>query len=207
MGNILKSFDDEQNQVFSNLQWNATLIGPIDSGKTSIVYQIKNKTFLDPPQKSSSDTVSDFTKITLAPLKNNIERNIILWDVLLPDASKLPSSFGSYADDGYTEFVRRGFYRNADIVIIVVSTENPFNSYKNELEQYLVEINEHGLKLPRLFMLINKIDLGVSTNLNETKEWAQMNNIPFFLVSAKTGENVENAFNQIGTQMNKYISL
>eukprot|EP01103_Thecamoeba_quadrilineata_P010087 TRINITY_DN2089_c0_g1_i1.p1 TRINITY_DN2089_c0_g1~~TRINITY_DN2089_c0_g1_i1.p1 ORF type:complete len:213 (-),score=30.25 TRINITY_DN2089_c0_g1_i1:135-773(-) len=89
------------------------------------------------------------------------------------------------------------YFRGADFCFLVIDVTNP-KSFKN-LEIWYQEFIKHAgtedsSSIP-FFVLANKIDVDEEVDLKEVENWCESHNdILLFRTSAKTAENVEQAF-------------
>ena len=97
-----------------------------------------------------------------------------------------------------------GFYRGTNICILMydVNNENSFASLDSWKEFFLNHTKPSNPENYPFVLIGNKIDLEegkkrvITTSMAKT--WSEKNNnIPFFEISSKTGENIEKVFNSI----------
>ena len=153
------------------------LLGPGAVGKTSLLHRFVMNQF------SSSYKMTmgvDFLKKELKMQNNTV--NLTIWDVAGQERFK---------------FMRKNYYRGAQgaLLIFDLTRENTFtrliNKWYPEMIQFLIN------DMP--FLLIgNKLDLikeiGSVVDSNAAKEFAENKESIYIETSAKTGENVEEAF-------------
>ena len=92
--------------------------------------------------------------------------------------------------------------KNVDGLLLVYSIAN--RESFNNLEGWLSQLNDvTDLKKKPVVIIGNKKDLERSRQIefNKGKEFADSHNLHFYEVSAKTGENVQEAFNDIFEQL------
>ena len=92
--------------------------------------------------------------------------------------------------------------KNVDGLLLVYSIAN--RESFNNLEAWLSQLNDvTDLKKKPVVIIGNKKDLESTREVefNEGKEFADSRNLHFYEVSAKTGENVQEAFNDIFEQL------
>ena len=92
--------------------------------------------------------------------------------------------------------------KNVDGLLLVYSIAN--RESFNNLEGWLSQLNDvTDLKKKPVVIIGNKKDLESTREVefNEGKEFADSRNLHFYEVSAKTGENVQEAFNDIFEQL------
>ena len=159
------------------------LIGDPSVGKTSLVRKFVLDIFDDKYLTTLGTKVTNKTMIlTPAELKQKVELKMLIWDVMGQKEYKL---------------IQESAYQGASGAIIVCDlsrddTMENLNSWVSDL------FNISGV-IPVVFVG-NKIDLIDQSNLDATnlENVAMSYESPFFLTSAKTGENVEDTFKALG---------
>jgi small GTP-binding protein len=148
------------------------LLGPFSVGKTSLVGQFVHSIFTD---KYLSTVGVKISKKTLAV--DNEDMTLIIWDMEGKD---------SYAD------INMSYLRGAMGYFIVVDGLRK-ETLQSALE--LKRIADSSVQGLPLYFLINKADLAAEWEITDTMldELTAMG-VPFFRTSAKTGENVNEAF-------------
>jgi len=104
--------------------------------------------------------------------------------------------------------ITSGYYRGAHGIILVydITDRNSFNNLRHWLQQ----VDLHAASNVTKMMIGNKVDLKDSRTVecDEAKEFADSMNIPFVETSAKTAENVNEAFETVTRQIkNRIVSL
>ncbi|MFX1455298.1 MAG: Rab family GTPase [Promethearchaeota archaeon] len=163
----------------SKFKFKITIIGDGFVGKTTLIKKFTQGDF----QKEYIKTIgAQFSKYN-----EEIEGDIcelVFWDI---------------AGQDEFHFLRPSFYRSSDASIIVFSIEDTNfgkESFKH-VSQWLKEIKKFCGNIP-VALFGNKIDLVDETTLNDEKilKFVKKNNLKgFFHTSAKTGQNVKEAFN------------
>ena len=149
-------------------------------GKTSIVERFCKEAFLDSYKPtfgfSIFSKVIDFEKSVL---------KLIIWDIA-----------------GLAELkpLRKEFYKGAQGALLVFDTTRP--ETLEPLKEWREEILNVCGEIP--FVICgNKIDLEVGVSIEEVKEFAEEINAPLLFTSAKTGENIEEAFTLLTEKIHK----
>lgn len=162
------------------------LIGPGAVGKTSLVDRFINNKF------STSYKMTMGVDILNKDLKvNGSSVSLSLWDL---------------GGQERFRFMRKNFYRGASGALLIFDLTREF-TYQQIIGKWFPEMIQFTLK-PIPFMLIgNKIDLveelGRVVERETAKHFADENNSIYIETSAKTGENVEEAFTELTTRIMK----
>lgn len=158
------------------------LLGDGAVGKTSLI----RKFVLDKFDDKYITTIG--TKITKKVLDfnqngENIELTLMIWDVL--------------GQKGYTS-IQASSYKGAEGVLFVCDLTRPETLASLE-EYWMTELNKVREGLPMLFVG-NKVDLidGRRVSREDLEAMADKYDTAFFMSSAKTGENVEQMFTELG---------
>ena len=161
----------------SSLDLKIVVLGSAYVGKTSIINRYCNSTFIE-------DTLSTIGAgfFTRTMNVDGTEVTIMLWDT---------------AGEERFRSVAPSLLRGANGLVLVYDLTNP-NSFKDidlYMEMFLDTCNvDPTLTLPVL-LLGNKNDLVRTITPETVEEWKRKNKVVFsYEVSAKTGENVEKAF-------------
>ena len=161
----------------SSLDLKIVVLGSAFVGKTSIINRYCNSTFIE-------DTLSTIGAgfFTRTMNVDGTEVTIMLWDT---------------AGEERFRSVAPSLLRGANGLVLVYDLTNP-NSFKDidlYMEMFLDTCNvDPTLTLPVL-LLGNKNDLTRTITPETVEEWKRKNKVAFsYEVSAKTGENVEKAF-------------
>jgi len=158
------------------------LIGEGGVGKTSTLNRFVKNQF----QEQYILTIgANFLKKEVKFKKTTV--NLIIWDM----AGQ--SRFASF---------RKNFYTDTSGALLIFDLTRADTYYK--LENWIKELNESAGEIP--FVLIgNKCDLledlGRSIDPIKTEEFARNRNSIYIETSAKTGENVEEAFKELTRRM------
>ena len=161
------------------------LIGDWGVGKTSLIRKFVLDTFDD------KYLVTFGTKVTKKRIKfivdkdNITDMNLMIWDVM-----------------GQKEFkkVQTNAYRGTQGALIVCDITRA--ETLESIPKWKEEILEVTEKIP-IIILANKVDLKDSCQVttDDLIKVANELNVSSFFTSAKTGENVENAFQELGIKL------
>jgi small GTP-binding protein len=162
------------------------LLGEAAVGKTSLIRKFVVDKFDD---KYITTLGTKTTKKTFA-IKNNhrqINLTLIIWDVL-----------------GQRHFtrVKEVAFTGANGAFIVVDLTRKDTLYS--FDHWLFSLYEVAGEIP-IVVLANKNDLKPQFGAKEIEEIIADYGFPYYLTSAKTGENVNDAFHNIGKTMVKYL--
>ena len=164
----------------SSLDLKIVVLGSAYVGKTSIINRYCNSTFIE-------DTLSTIGAgfFTRTMNVDGTEVTIMLWDT---------------AGEERFRSVAPSLLRGANGLVLVYDLTNP-NSFKDidlYMEMFLDTCNvDPTLTLPVL-LLGNKCDLNRAITQDTIDEWKKKNRVAFsYDVSAKTGQNVEDAFQKL----------
>lgn len=158
------------------------LLGAPSVGKTSLIRKFVFDTFSD---KYISTVGTKVTKkdIDLVIAKSNLKitLSMMIWDVL--------------GQKGYKS-LHAMFYRGASAAMIVCDLTR--RSTYEGIQEWVESLHKVTGSIPTIF-LANKADLvdDYEFSLEEIRELAEKNNTTYFLTSARTGMNVQNAFNRL----------
>lgn len=158
-----------------NYTFKILLLGDGGVGKTSLLKRFIYNTF---EMEYKSTIGVQFMTRTIEIENNSIK--LVIWDV----AGQ--SKFTSY---------RHLYYKDAEGIILVYDITNA-QTFKN-LDMWIVDAIKYTNLITHIAVLANKKDLGdkrVVTEVSGRLYSAHRNAVLFSETSAKTGENVENAF-------------
>ena len=165
--------EGKEGKVYENVK--ISLIGGSAVGKTCIIRRYSNDTFVENPPSTTGGSYSEkFVTI------DNKDIQLNLWDTA-----------------GQEKFraIGKHFYKDAYIIIMVydISKKDTFEEIK---EIWYPDVKQNGEKYGVLAVVGNKSDLYEEEEVseNEAKEFAKEIGAFFMLVSAKTGNNVNQLF-------------
>ena len=165
--------EGKEGKVYENVK--ISLIGGSAVGKTCIIRRYSNDTFVENPPSTTGGSYSEkFVTI------DNKDIQLSLWDTA-----------------GQEKFraIGKHFYKDAYIIIMVydISKKDTFEEIK---EIWYPDVKQNGEKYGVLAVVGNKSDLYEEEEVseNEAKEFAKEIGAFFMLVSAKTGNNVNQLF-------------
>ncbi len=160
------------------------LIGNGAVGKTATLYRFVKKEF----KESYMLTIgAEFLKKQLKFKKDIVE--LLIWDMAGQDR---------FAN------VRKSFYTNTAGALLMFDLTNADTFF--QLDKWLTELKQNAGDVP--FVLIgNKVDLvetvGRTLDPEETKKFAESHGSIYIETSAKTGVNIEEAFNELCLRIGK----
>ena len=199
MGNILQDYIDEDNEENKNENNNITdakvenknnskkkkinkfkiiLLGESSVGKTALINRYVFNKF------ESSPSVLD---------EKNSDKSIKIIDI--DDKSSVELSIYDTTNEKKMGKITRNYYKDAHGAIIVFDFENK-ESF-NKVKYWQKEINNNAPKDTMICILANKSDLIVGRNVNFEEAKALAGDNLCYEVSAKDGNNVSLAFEQL----------
>lgn len=93
------------------------------------------------------------------------------------------------------------YFRRAHGIALLYDVSNT-QSFEH-VPSWLDSVAQNTLRKVPLILIGNKCDLALKVKVEEGKQMAQDNDVPFFLTSAKTGEGVEEAFTSLAKMILK----
>ncbi len=162
--------------VKKEFTWKIVVLGDGSVGKTSLVSFYTKRTF----QEFYMPTIGAQFSIKEVTLDENTTAKVFLWDV---------------AGQSKFSMIRKMFYEKAAAAIFVfdVSNKASFESIET-WKKDLVEVL--GNNFPSA-MIANKIDLEHQVTMEEGFERAADLGMAYYETSAKTGQNVDDAFTNV----------
>ena len=147
-------------------------LGDSSVGKTSVLLRFTENTF-SPTMMSTVGIDSKSRTLSMADRSYRVQ----VWDTAGQEKFRTIS---------YT------FYNRADGILLMYDVTDP-NSLQH-VTSWMAQIRERAKKDVAITLVGNKTDLADSKDFSSGERLANSYNIKFFPTSAKTGENVENAF-------------
>lgn len=97
------------------------------------------------------------------------------------------------------------YFRHADVVLFVFdwSIENSFKDMKDWIKHF--EDNNNGKRIKKKYLIGNKNDLEKKVNQSEIDAFTKENNLDFMSTSAKEGDQINELFRVIATNLYDYI--
>ena len=169
---------EDQDKVTPDENIKITLIGGSGVGKTCIIRRYYDNEYVENPASTCGGSYS------AKQLKiNNKIVQIDLWDTAGQERFR---SLGKH------------FYKDAYIVILVYDITNS-KSFEELKEVWYPSLKEFGEKYSVLGVVGNKCDLYENEEVKESeaREYSQQIGATFMLVSAKSGDNIDNLFDTL----------
>lgn len=160
------------------------LLGPAAVGKTSILMRFVHNKF----EKSYKMTIGvDFLNKEIK-LKD-IDTKLTIWDI---------------AGQKRFKFMRKNFYGGAAGALLVFDLTRE-NTFQEVMKRWLPEMNQFVEKDVPFILIGNKSDLieeiGSVIDTENAKKFAESKGSIYIETSAKTGQNVDDAFNELTRRM------
>ncbi|MFX0073234.1 MAG: Rab family GTPase [Candidatus Hermodarchaeota archaeon] len=169
-------------------QFKIILIGDPAVGKTSIIDRFVHDEFSSSYQMTMG---VDFLRKEIQDKDFNVK--LTIWDIAGQDRFK---------------FMRKNFYRGSKGALLIFDLTRE-STYQGLIKNWYPEMKQFlNVNIP--FILIgNKVDLikdtGRIVNADDARAFAENNNSIYIETSAKTGENVENAFKELTRRIKEKI--
>ena len=182
----LKRGSDSLNRPV-NMRFKICLLGDGAVGKTSLVRRFVKNMFTDDYIITVGTKTSKKKLIIKRPEFNRIfYLTLMIWDVM--------------GQRRFRRLLHPNYLKGAKGAILVCDLTRM--DTLEHLDEWLDILNVEGKALPSVFVA-NKTDLGDRSAFgqSEMKSVASAYGFPFSLTSAKTGENVENAFYTLGEKI------
>jgi small GTP-binding protein len=163
--------------VNDKLTFRVVLVGDSEAGKTSIVHRLVRNEF-EPGQKPTVGAVFQ----TVARDIGGKSAMMQIWDTAGQEKYR---SIGPI------------YYRNASAAIAVFDIM--IEDFQSSLDSWIISVRRNASD-PLIFIAGNKSDLlphDESEAKTRIREFASKHQAPFFLVSAKTGRNIEALFDAV----------
>jgi small GTP-binding protein len=160
------------------------VIGQSSVGKTSAMIQYTKNTFS--PDHDITIGV-DFMRKNI--IVDNYKIELQIWDCAGLRAFKT---------------LTHHYYQKSCVALCIFDLSS--SESLNEVVEYLLESKEMCPNYATIVLVGNKKDLPRKISLEDAQEFALKHNVPYFEISSKTGENIENMFIEIVKQVLKKIS-
>ena len=170
---------------YSSLDLKVVVLGVASVGKTSIINRYCNDTFHE-------DTLSTIGAgfFTHSMKVDQTDVTLMLWDT---------------AGEERFRSVAPSLLRGANGLVLVYDVTNvqSFTELEIYLEMFLDAVNVNAMSTMPVLLLGNKIDLGENVVSHQNvDDWKKKHRVTFSaLVSAKTGENINEAFTEFVTTL------
>lgn len=158
------------------LTWKMIVIGQERVGKTSVIHRFVHESF----KERYSETVGTDLFQTSLQLEDNVLIDLMIWDL---------------GGQDYWRRLRSNFYQQSRGGFLVFDVNEP--SSFTALAEWHKEATD-SLNHPIPFIALgNKSDLENRISQEMLDEFKATYNFPIYLTSAKTGENVSQAFHEL----------
>ena len=151
------------------------VLGDASVGKTATIIRYTDSTFLDS---------------TLPNVGIDFKWKIVKWE-----GEDVKVQIWDTAGQEQFRSISSQFIRRAQGVILFYSVDNK-DSY-NHLQNWLDSIREHNDPDTPVIIIGNKADLKWEVNKEDAQNYAKRHDLDIFFTSAKTGENINEAFTSI----------
>jgi len=156
------------------------LVGDAGVGKTSLIMRFVLDQFDDKYIKTIGTKVSKKT-VTLFDKERKRDMEVILtiWDIM--------------GQEGFRELLKDAYFNGANGILAVCDVTS--KDSMNRLDGWLDRTYKIAGEVP-IGILANKIDIAQNHEIDDEilQQFGRAYECPYFYASAKTGENVENAF-------------
>jgi small GTP-binding protein len=163
-------------EYYDNI-YKVVLVGDTCVGKSNILYRFTVDRF-DPEART---TIGVGFGAKIVPF-NNKKFKIQVWDTAGQERYRAISS---------------NYYRGARGIMLVYDVTR--NETFDHINKWLDDIYEHGPENVIIMLVANKIDLDNTVSINTGRNYAVTNNLLFKTTSALTGENINEAFDELLT--------
>ncbi len=161
---------------YGDFQSKIIVLGEPMVGKTSLIRRFVDQKFTESYVSSIGVDISR----KIVDLSKKCTVSLAIWDIGGQIQNMAP--------------YRKRFYQGANLVILVTDVTRR-KTFEN-LDKWIEDLNQFLERDIPYLLIGNKIDLpNFEVQESEVKEKAEMLNCPYLLTSAKTGNNVDDAFN------------
>ena len=163
------------------------LIGESAVGKTCLIRRYVLDMFDDKYIATLGTKVTKKEMIIDHPTQNGkVDLTFLIWDIM--------------GQKGFRELLKEAFFDGAKGIMAVCDVTRKYTL--NDLDEWIYSVYEVAGNIP-IVLLANKCDLKSNAGFwdEEVRDFAEKYDATWLLTSAKTGENVQVAFNKIGEQV------
>ncbi len=162
------------------------LLGEANVGKTSLVYRFIENKFRE-------------------NYKSTLGVNLLKKDMIVEGYGEVSAQIWDLGGQESFKSLRKLYLEGANGALLVYDMTNQKSFEK--LDEWVQSFRESRDDAP-IILIGNKSDLKKQIKINETKssDYANMNNLGMIITSAKTGQNVEEAFIQLTKHILEHIS-
>ena len=162
------------------------LVGEGAVGKTALIRRFIHDQFDDKYISTLGAKVSKKEISMQSPNDDNVHIDMTVWDIM--------------GEKGFRELLKEAYFYGAQGILAVCDITR--KETLTELEDWIAAVNRVTGNIPAIF-LGNKADLAEGTQITEVdlSHFATAHNGPFFFTSARTGQNVAEAFQELAHQI------
>ena len=163
------------------------LVGEIAVGKTSLIRRYVQDMFDDRYIMTIGTKISKKT-VEIAAVRANVDvtLDVTVWDIM--------------GEKGFRQLLKEAYFYGANGILAVadLTRENTLSDLDDWIDHVLKVVGE----IP-VYVVVNKVDLKEKAVFDDdaVRAFAKAYNAPWSYASAKTGENVQDAFEAIGRAM------
>jgi len=163
------------------------LVGEIAVGKTSLIRRYVQDMFDDRYIMTIGTKISKKT-VEIAAVRANVDvtLDVTVWDIM--------------GEKGFRQLLKEAYFYGANGILAVadLTRENTLSDLDDWIDHVLKVVGE----IP-VYVVVNKVDLKDKATFDDdaVRAFAKAYNAPWSYASAKTGENVQDAFEAIGRAM------
>ncbi|WP_455392697.1 DUF835 domain-containing protein [[Eubacterium] cellulosolvens] len=168
---------------FKRIKSKICLLGDPAVGKTSLIQKYIYNFFGDTYMRTLGTKISrKVVKLSDLVTDMEYELTLMIWDIMGQKFSSMPL-------DKYLQLAQGA------LIVCDITRRETFNS----LEEWKKTLYQETGEVP-VVCLANKIDLekSASVKISEFEKFCRKQNLDFFVTSAKTGQNVNEAFSKLG---------
>ena len=160
------------------------LLGESGAGKSSLIERFINNTF---KKDTLSTLIGSFSSKIVFYEKENIKIRFDIWDT---------------AGQEKYRSINKIFYQDAQVSLLVYDITQE-DTYKAIKDYWFSEVKENSPEDAIIFLVGNKSDLYEKEVVNEeeARQYANEINSLYKLVSAQTGEGIEDIFKMVGERL------